>query len=54
LLDVSKMWLANPLTTILTTKKNERFNLYMWNVPCVVHWALFATRFTMCTQILEF
>jgi hypothetical protein len=41
LLTVSKMWLANLLTTI-STKKNERFNLYMfnviymWHVPCVV------------------
>ena len=41
-------------------KKNERLNLYklnviyMWHVPCVVHWALFAKCFTMCTQILEF
>jgi hypothetical protein len=39
-LNVSKMWLANLLTTIFT--KNERFNLctfnviYMWHVPCVV------------------
>ena len=41
-------------------KKNEQFNLYvfnviyMWHVPCVVHSTLFATHFTMCTQILEF
>jgi hypothetical protein len=40
LLNVSKMWLANLLTAIST--KNERFNLYMfnviymWHVPCVV------------------
>ena len=40
LLNVSKLWLANILTTIFT--KNERFNLYMfnviymWHVPCVV------------------
>jgi hypothetical protein len=40
LLKVSKMWLANLLTSIST--KNERFNLnmfnviYMWHVPCVV------------------
>jgi hypothetical protein len=39
LLNVSKTWLANLLTTIST--KNERFNLYMfnviymWHVPCV-------------------
>ena len=31
MLDVSKMWLANLLTTIFT-KRNERFNLYMFNV----------------------
>ena len=57
LLNVSKTWLANLLTTIFT-KKNERFVLYMWHVPCVVHWALFATRFMshgrVCfDQILE-
>jgi hypothetical protein len=40
LLNVSKMWLANFLTSI--SKKNARFNLYMfnviykWHVPCVV------------------
>ena len=58
LLNLLKMWLANLLTTIFT--KNEQFNLYMfnviymWHVHCVVHWALFATCFTMCAQILEF
>ena len=31
MLDVSKMWLANLLTTNFT-KTNERFNLYMFNV----------------------
>ena len=34
--------------------RNKGIKLYMWHVPYVVHWALFATRFTMCTQILEF
>ena len=58
LLNVSKMRLANLLTTI--SFKKERINLYMfnviymWHVPCVIHWALFATCFTMHTQILEF
>ena len=39
---------------------NERFNLYMfnviymWHVPFVVLWGLFATCFTMCTRILDF
>jgi hypothetical protein len=31
LLNVSKMWLANLLTTIFT-KKHEQSNLYMFNV----------------------
>jgi hypothetical protein len=40
LLNVSKMWLVNLLTSIST--KNEWFNLYMfnviylWHIPCVV------------------
>ena len=52
LLDVSKMWLADFLTTFFTNKVSDliwtcMFNvIYMWRVsPCVVHWALFATRF---------
>ena len=53
LLNVSKMWLKNLLTIIFLLKKNERFDLYVFNtiymshVACVTHWALFATRFTM-------
>ena len=40
-------------------QKNEWVNfylfnaIYMWHVPHVVQWALFATRFIMCTRILE-
>ena len=45
---------------ILYKKKMSNLNLnmfnviYMWHVPCVVYWALFATRFTICAWILEF
>ena len=45
LLNVSKMWLANLLTTIFTKKMSDLIWTHsiicMWHVPCVVRWALF-------------
>ena len=49
LLDMSKLWLANLLTTIFT-KRNERFNLYMFNIIYMWHVPYVVTIIKLCKK----
>ena len=49
LLDMSKLWLANLLTTIFT-KRNEQFNLYMFNIIYMWHVPYVVTIIKLCKK----